>query len=108
MPDPDVEKDIRNLIAEILEEDDPQKIYGNAKFVQELGMDSMMALEIFAGIEKSTALLSPKIPYPNLPALTGQQRSLQICLRKAKIIRQFYSLKVHKRGNICCRDIHNS
>ena len=46
-----LEKEIRFLIAEILEIDEGQ-ITPDAKFVDDLGMDSMMALEILASVEK--------------------------------------------------------
>jgi len=46
-----IENEIRALIAEILEVDE-KKITPNARFVEELGMDSMMALEILASAEK--------------------------------------------------------
>lgn len=47
----DVAKDIKELVAEILEEE-TEGLDVNAHFVKDLGMDSMMALEILAGIEK--------------------------------------------------------
>ena len=46
-----LEKEEREIVAEILEIDDA-KITPNARFVEELGMDSMMALEILAAAEK--------------------------------------------------------
>lgn len=46
-----LEKELRALIAEILEIDEI-KITSDARFVEELGMDSMMALEILAAAEK--------------------------------------------------------
>ncbi len=54
-----VEQDIRNLVAEILETE-PEAIKGDAKFVKDLGMDSMMALEILAGIEKKYKIIIPE------------------------------------------------
>ena len=62
-----VEKDIRELVAEILETD-PSEINGAASFVKDLGMDSMMALEVLASIEKNIASSSRKTPCPNSPA----------------------------------------
>jgi acyl carrier protein len=47
----DVEKDIRELMAEILETE-PGEIDAQAQFAKGLGMDSMMALELLAAIEK--------------------------------------------------------
>ena len=58
-----VDQDIRNLLAEILETD-PQSIDGSASFVKDLGMDSMMALEILAGIEKKYRIVIPEDMLP--------------------------------------------
>lgn len=46
-----VEQEIRAIVAEILEEE-TDAIKNDAHFVKDLGMDSMMALEILASIEK--------------------------------------------------------
>ena len=54
-----VEKDMRALVAEILETE-PESLDLNAKFVKDLGMDSMMALEILAGIEKKYRIVIPE------------------------------------------------
>lgn len=54
-----VEKDMRALVAEILETE-PGEIKADAKFVKDLGMDSMMALEILAGIEKKYRIVIPE------------------------------------------------
>ncbi|MCR4336871.1 MAG: acyl carrier protein [Candidatus Omnitrophica bacterium] len=55
----DIEKDIRELVAEILETE-PEQIRGDAKFVKDLGMDSMMALEVLASIEKKYRIIIPE------------------------------------------------
>lgn len=55
----DVEKDMRALVAEILESE-PDQIDAKARFVKDLGMDSMMALEILAGIEKKYRIVIPE------------------------------------------------
>ena len=54
-----LEKEIRSLIAEILEVEE-SKITSNARFMEELGMDSMMALEILASIEKKYKIRVPE------------------------------------------------
>ena len=54
-----VEKDMRALVAEILETE-PEQLDLSAKFVKDLGMDSMMALEILAGIEKKYRIVIPE------------------------------------------------
>ena len=47
-----IKKEIQNIIADILNVS-PNKVTMKADFVHELGMDSMMALEILACIEKT-------------------------------------------------------
>lgn len=69
-----VEKDIRALVAEILETE-PDKLDGNANFVKDLGMDSMMALEILAGIEKKYRIV---IPEDLLPKFTDINKTVSI------------------------------
>jgi len=66
----DVEKNIRELVAEILETE-PGEIDGDAKFVQDLGMDSMMALEILAGIEKKYRIAIPEETLPKFQSLNA-------------------------------------
>jgi acyl carrier protein len=46
-----LESEVRALVANILEIDE-KKISPSGRFVEELGMDSMMALEIMASLEK--------------------------------------------------------
>lgn len=69
-----VEKDIRELVAEILETD-PKDINPAASFVKDLGMDSMMALEILAGIEKKYRIV---IPEESLPKFTNLNQTVHI------------------------------
>ena len=57
-----IESELRAIIAEIVEIE-PEKITMEANFVEDLGMDSMMALEILASIEKRYKL---RIPEDNL------------------------------------------
>ncbi len=54
-----VEQDIRVLVAEILETESTA-IDIDAHFVKNLGMDSMMALEILAAIEKKYRIVIPE------------------------------------------------
>lgn len=69
-----VEQDVRGLVAEILETE-PETINGNAHFVKDLGMDSMMALEILAGIEKKYRIV---IPEDTLPKFTSLNQTISI------------------------------
>ncbi len=64
----DVEKDVRALVAEVLETE-PETIDGDANFVKDLGMDSMMALEILAGIEKKYRMVIPEDMLPKFTSL---------------------------------------
>jgi acyl carrier protein len=55
----DIERDIRNLIADIIEVP-PEHIHGDTSFGVDLGVDSLMALEIIAGIEKKYRIQIPE------------------------------------------------
>ncbi|MFA4990206.1 MAG: acyl carrier protein [Candidatus Omnitrophota bacterium] len=65
---PDLENEIRNMIAEIVEKD-PAQVTLDAKFFEELGMDSMMALEIMAGMEKKYKITIPEEKLTKLTTL---------------------------------------
>ena len=82
MPDStiDIEKDLRRLVGEILETD-PQTIDGEAHFVKDLGMDSMMALEILAGVEKKYRI---SIPEDLLPQFTNLNKTIEIVTKLLK------------------------
>ncbi len=69
-----VEDDVRALVAEILETD-PKQISADAHFVKDLGMDSMMALEILASIEKKYRIV---IPEEALPQFTNLNKTVSI------------------------------
>jgi len=69
-----VENDIRELVAEILETESSE-IRSDAHFVRDLGMDSMMALEILAGIEKKYRIV---IPEEMLPKFTDLNTTVNI------------------------------
>lgn len=69
-----LESELRNLIAEIVEVGQ-DKITLEAHFVEDLGMDSMMALEILASIEKKYKL---RIPEENLPKITTLNKTIEI------------------------------
>ena len=65
-----VAKDIRELLAEILETE-PEKIKGDASFVKDLGMDSMMALEVLAAIERKYRIVIPEEALPRFTSLNA-------------------------------------
>ncbi len=70
----DIAGDIRSLVAEVLEAE-PESIDANASFVKDLGMDSMMALEILAAIEKKYRIV---IPEDSLPKFTSLNKTIDI------------------------------
>ncbi len=65
-----LEKDIKTLIADIIEMD-PNAIDSDAHLVEDLGMDSMMALEILAAIEKKYKIRIPEDELPKITTLNG-------------------------------------
>ncbi len=69
-----VAKDVRSLVAEVLEAE-PESIDPSASFVKDLGMDSMMALEILAAIEKKYRIV---IPEDSLPKFTSLNKTVEI------------------------------
>ncbi len=69
-----VDGEIRALVAEVLEVE-AEEIDPKAAFVKDLGMDSMMALEILAGIEKKCRIV---IPEEMLPKFTNLEETVKI------------------------------
>lgn len=63
------EAEIRSIIAEIIEKD-PEEITPEAKFFEHLGVDSMMALEILAAIEKKYKITIPEEKLAQLTTLS--------------------------------------
>ena len=55
----DIQTEVKNLIAEILEVDS-STLDPNARLVEDLGMDSMMALEILVAMEKKYKITIPE------------------------------------------------
>jgi len=78
-----VEQEIRCLVAEILEEE-PETIKGDAGFIKDLGMDSMMALEILAGIEKKYRIVVPEEMLPKFVDLDSTVDIVKDILGKTK------------------------
>lgn len=66
----DIDNEIRNLIAEILEKD-PNEVRPDARLVEDLGMDSLMALEILVAIEKKYKITIPEEKLKELVTLNA-------------------------------------
>jgi acyl carrier protein len=69
-----IQNELRQIIAEILETV-PEKIQGDAQFVKDLEMDSMMALEVMALLEKRYKIV---IPEEDLSRFTSLNNSVQV------------------------------
>ena len=67
---------IRDIVAEITEID-KGKISLDANFVTDLGMDSMMALEILAAMEKKFKIM---VPEDKLRKLTTLRESIKLTM----------------------------
>ena len=65
-----LEQEIKMLITEIIELD-PSQIEPDANLVEDLGMDSMMALEILAALEKKYKIRIPEEELPKITTVNG-------------------------------------
>ena len=73
-------QDVKKLIADIIEME-PSQIDPAANLVEDLGMDSMMALEILAAIEKKYKI---KLPEEELPKITTVNRAVELARKYVK------------------------
>ena len=80
---PNNEQEIREIIAEIIEKD-PEKITLDAHLINDLGADSMMALEILASLEKKYRVV---VPEEELPELTSLRRIMDLVERLKSVKR---------------------
>lgn len=72
-----LEEEVRSLLGRILERD-PADIAPDALLVQDLGMDSMMALEIIASLEKKYKI---RLPEQELQHVTTLGQVVEIAKR---------------------------
>jgi len=76
-----VKEDIRAIVAEIVEQE-PADIEDGAHFVKDLGMDSMMALEILASLEKKFKIVIPEESLPKFTSLNETTNIVESILGK--------------------------
>ncbi|MDD3905360.1 MAG: acyl carrier protein [Candidatus Omnitrophica bacterium] len=69
-----LEKELREIIAKVTEIE-TKEIGLESKFVEDLGMDSMMALEILAAIEKKYKI---QVPEEKLGRLTNLKEAVKL------------------------------
>ena len=74
LDDKTLENELREMIRQIIEVD-PAQITRDADFMQALGMDSMMALEILAAMEKKYKI---RIPEEKLPQLKNLNEVIRV------------------------------
>ena len=75
-----LEQEVRALIADIIEME-PENIGPDAHLVEDLGMDSMMALEIIAVMEKKYRI---QIPEEELPKITTLNQAIEVARKYVK------------------------
>lgn len=78
-----LEQEVRRLVAEVLETE-PENINPEARFVDDLGMDSMMALEILAALEKKYRITIPEDIMPKFTSLNSTISIIKGLLEKKK------------------------
>ena len=64
----DAKKEIKKMVADIAEISE-EEIKDDARFAEDLGIDSMMALEIVASIEKKYKIVIPEEKIPTIRSL---------------------------------------
>ncbi len=79
-----VENEIRELIAGIIEKS-PEEIKPESRFFEDLGVDSMMALEILAAIEKKYKIMIPEEKLPEIRTLSATIQIAKEYLAKKEV-----------------------
>jgi len=75
-----LDQDVKELVADIIEVD-AASLDPDANLVEDLGMDSMMALEILASLEKRFKI---KLPEDELPKITTVNRAIEVARKYVK------------------------
>lgn len=76
----EIKKEVKSLVSEITEVAEAQ-LKDDARFSEDLGVDSMMALEIVASIEKKYKVI---IPEEKLPTIRSLQNVYDLLLEVMK------------------------
>jgi acyl carrier protein len=66
----EIKKEVKNLVSEITEIP-AEELKDDARFTEDLSVDSMMALEIVASIEKKYKLVVPEDKIPGIRSLNN-------------------------------------
>ena len=70
-------KEIRDVIAEVGEIDEVDTITPDIHFIDELGLDSMMLLEVLSTLERRYNISIPEEEFPNMVTLTRCMDTIQ-------------------------------
>lgn len=71
-----IKEEVKKAVAAIIEIPE-SKLTDDIKFVEDLGIDSMMALEIVASIEKKYKIVIPEEDIPKIRCLSDIYNSLE-------------------------------
>jgi acyl carrier protein len=77
----EIKKEVKRLVSEISEIPE-NEISDTSKFAEDLGLDSMMALEIVASVEKKYKLAIPEAKIPTIRSLEDVYKVLGEMLSK--------------------------
>jgi acyl carrier protein len=76
-----VKKEVKEIVSQIAEIPEEQ-LKEDARFVEDLGIDSMMALEVVASIEKKYKVVIPEEEIPVIRSLQNVYDLLEKLLKK--------------------------
>lgn len=62
---------IRDMIAEIGELDDPEQIKPEQHLIEDLGLDSMLLLEVLSTLEQTYGISIPETEFPNMTTIAN-------------------------------------
>ena len=77
----DIKKEIKKMVSDIAEIPE-EEIKDEARFAEDLGIDSMMALEIVASIEKKYKIVIPEEKIPIISSLQNVYELMEEFLKK--------------------------
>ena len=78
-----LKEEIKKIVSEVSEVPQEQ-LKGDARFVEDLGIDSMMALEIVANIEKKYKVVIPEEEIPKIRSLKDVYNIMEKLLKTKK------------------------
>jgi acyl carrier protein len=62
---------IREMIAEIGELDDVEQIGADQHLIEDLGLDSMLLLEVLSSLEQTYSISIPETEFPNMTTVNA-------------------------------------